>query len=451
MDIFKAYDIRGIYGTELTEGIFYKIARAYARFADVKGGKVVVGRDCRKSSDSLFEAFAKGLVDEGVNVIDISLASTPMSYFANGSLNADGSVMITASHNTKEWNGCKMCRAGAVPISGATGIKDIEAMVAEMPDSEPPNGCGTIEKVDISAKYAEHVSSFARLKKPLHIAVDFANGMGIAESVALNGHGITFDSLYGEYDGDFPNHEANPLHTATLEDISKMIKLNPGKYAFGVAFDGDADRAGFLDEKGEIIPMDFVTALISRDLLSAEPGAVCFYDLRSSKVCEDIILESGGKPMMSRVGHSFIKDQMRANNAVFAGELSGHYYFRANYTAESSSMAVYALANIVSASDKPLSELVAPLRKYYQSGEINSRTSREPAEILEEIKTSFEGVEGVKIFELDGVSIDAWDSEGWWANVRMSNTEPLVRLNLEGKNSKIMEEKRDEFLRKIRA
>jgi phosphomannomutase len=197
--------------------------------------------------------------------------------------------------------------------------------------------------------------------------------------------------------------------------------------------------------------LDFVTALISRDLLSAEPGAVCFYDLRSSKVCEDIILESGGKPMMSRVGHSFIKDQMRANNAVFAGELSGHYYFRANYTAESSSMAVYALANIVSASDKPLSELVAPLRKYYQSGEINSRTSREPAEILEEIKTSFEGVEGVKIFELDGISIDAWDSEGWWANVRMSNTEPLVRLNLEGKNSKIMEEKRDEFLRKIRA
>jgi phosphomannomutase len=195
--------------------------------------------------------------------------------------------------------------------------------------------------------------------------------------------------------------------------------------------------------------MDFVTALIAQDLLASNPGSACFYDLRSSKVCEETILAAGGKPMMSRVGHSFIKDQMRANDAIFAGELSGHYYFKANNTAESSAMATFALANIVSASDKPLSELVAPLRKYSQSGEINSVTSIPPEEILAELKMLYAGK--AKVFELDGVSIDAWESEGYWANVRMSNTEPLVRLNLEGKTPEIMEQKRDEFLAFIRA
>jgi phosphomannomutase len=222
------------------------------------------------------------------------------------------------------------------------------------------------------------------------------------------------------------------------------MRANPGKYAFGVAYDGDADRAGFLDEKGDVIAMDFVTALISKELLSQNPGAVCFYDLRSSRVCEETILASGGKGMMSRVGHSFIKDQMRQNDAIFAGELSGHYYFKANSTAESSAMATYALANIVSASSQPLSELVAPLRKYFQSGEINTKTASDPAAILERIAKAYEGK--AKVFSLDGTSVDAWESEGWWANVRMSNTEPLVRLNLEGKTREIMEEKRDEML-----
>lgn len=448
MSIFKAYDIRGVYGQDLDEGIFYKIARAYARFAQVK--KVVVARDCRKSSDSLFAAFAKGLVDEGADVIDVGLASTPMSYFANASLKADGSVMITASHNTKEWNGCKLCKANAVPISGATGIKDIEAIVMSMPDNEPPRGTGTVTSVDISKAYGEHVRKFAHLTRPIKVAMDFANGMGIAESVAFTEQDmLTHDDLFGEYDGDFPNHDANPLHTETLKDLQKLIKANPGKYAFGVAFDGDADRAGFIDEKGEIIPMDFITALISQDLLKTNPGAVCFYDLRSTKMAEETIAAAGGRPMMSRVGHSFIKEQMRQNDAIFAGELSGHYYFKANSTAESSSMATYALANIVSASDKPLSELIAPLKKYSQSGEINTKTVTPPAEILAKIKSLY--ADKAKVFELDGVSVDAWDSEGYWANVRMSNTEPLVRLNLEGKTPAIMEAKRDEFLAIIRA
>jgi phosphomannomutase len=335
-----------------------------------------------------------------------------------------------------------------VPISGATGIKDIEKIFEGINEFDPPAGVGEITKVDVSKAYAEHVRSFTKLSRPLHLALDFANGMGIAESCALEGSGLTWDSLYGEYDGDFPNHDANPLHRETLKDLQELIRANPGKYAFGVAYDGDADRAGFLDEKGGVIPMDFVTALISKSLLKSNPGAACFYDLRSSKVCEETILEAGGKPMMSRVGHSFIKEQMRANDAVFAGELSGHYYFKANFTAESSAMATLALASIVAESDKPLSELVAPMAKYSQSGEINTETSVPPAEILAAIKAKYEGK--AKVFELDGVSVDAWESEGYWANVRMSNTEPLVRLNLEGRTAEIMEAKRDEFLAEIR-
>lgn len=450
MSIFKAYDIRGVYGQDLDDAVFYRIARAYARFCGFSGkGRVVVARDCRKSGNALFESFSQGLVDEGVDVIDIGLASTPMSYFANAHLKADGSVMITASHNTREWNGCKLCRANAIPISGATGIKDIERMVADIGAHEPPYGVGEITKVDVSSEYAAHVRKFAHMKRPLHLALDFANGMGIAEAVAFAGSDITYDSLFGEYDGDFPNHDANPLHRETLMDLQELIRANPGKYAFGVAYDGDADRAGFIDEKGEIIPMDFVTALISQDLLASNPGAACLYDLRSSRVCEETIAAAGGKPVMSRVGHSFIKAQMRENDAIFAGELSGHYYFRANSTAESSSMATFALANIVSASDKPLSELIAPLRKYSQSGEINTKTTTPPAAILAKVKEIYSAK--AKVIELDGVSVDAWDADGWWANVRMSNTEPLVRLNLEGRTQAIMEAKRDEFLALIRS
>ena len=442
MGIFKAYDIRGIYGQDLTDEIFYKIARAYAKFANVK--KVVVARDCRVHSQPLFEAFAKGLTDVGVDVIDIGMASTPMSYFANGTLKADGSVMITASHNTKEWNGCKLCRANAVPISGATGIKDIEKMVETGDLGEDAAVKGTVTQVDVLPDYVAHVKTFAHLAKPLHLALDFANGMGICEAKAFKDSMITYDGLYEDFNGDFPNHDANPLHVETLKDLQALIRANPGKYAFGVAYDGDADRAGFVDEKGDVIPMDFTTALIAQDMIAANPGAACFYDLRSTKMCAEAITAAGGRPMMSRVGHSFIKAQMRENDAIFAGELSGHYYFKANFTAESSSMATYALANIVSKSDKPLSELIAPLRKYFQSGEINSKVA-DAAAVLAKIKVQFPD-----FFELDGVSVDRWEQEGWWFNVRMSNTEPLVRLNLEAKSQALMEEKRDAMLALIR-
>ena len=443
MGIFKAYDIRGVYGQDLTQDVFYKIARAYAQFT--KAGKVVVARDCRVHSKPLFDAFAQGLVDEGVNVIDIGLASTPMSYFANAHFKADGSVMITASHNTKEWNGCKLCRAGAVPISGATGIKDIERLVEAMDLNEPPRGVGEITRADVSQAYAAHVAAFQHMARPLHIAVDFANGMGIAESAAFAGSPLTYDALYADYDGAFPNHDANPLHVETLKDLQALMRANPGAYAFGVAFDGDADRAGFLDEKGDVIPMDFTTALIAQDLLRTAPGAACLYDLRSSRVVPEAIAAAGGRPVMSRVGHSFIKAQMREHDAVFAGELSGHYYFKANATAESSAMAAFALANIVSRSSQPLSALVAPLRKYAQSGEVNSKVA-DAAAALAKVRAHYPD-----FFELDGVSVDRWDAEGWWCNVRMSNTEPLVRLNLEAKTPALMAAQRDALLALIRS
>ena len=449
MGIFKAYDIRGIYGQELTDDMFYKIARAYARFLGTPK-KIVVARDIRPHSEPLFAAFARGLNEMGVDVIDVGHASTPISYFANGTLHPDGSVMITASHNTKEWNGCKRCRANAVPISGANGIKDIERMVMGNDLGEPAATKGTITKVDVLADYARHVRTFEHMAKPLHVACDFANGMGICEAAAFKGSPLTYDGLFEEFDGAFPNHDANPLKTETLKDLQALVRANPGKYAFGVAFDGDADRAGFIDEKGEIIPMDFMTALISEDLLQSNPGAACFYDLRSSKVVDETIAAAGGRPMMSRVGHSFIKAQMRENDAIFAGELSGHYYFKANFTAESSSMATFALANIVSRSGKPLSELIAPLRKYSQSGEINSRVAGDPAEVLARVKATYAPT-AERVFELDGVSVDNWSRDGWWCNVRMSNTEPLVRLNLEAKTPDLMAAKRDELLALIRA
>jgi phosphomannomutase len=440
--IFKAYDIRGIYGEQLTDEIAYSIGRAYVTFTGAK--KVVVARDIRPHSEPLFAALARGLCEQGADVVDIGHASTPMSYYANGILGADGSVMITASHNPAPWNGFKLCRAGAEPISGATGILDIETLVESgsfAPAAETP---GRISQCDILPQYRAHVQEFAALARPVHIAIDFANGMGIWENRTLEEvEGLTFDGLFDEPDGAFPNHEANPLNTETLEDLRGMVR--GGGYAFGVAYDGDADRAGFIDERGEVVPMDLITALVAQDVLAREKGVI-LYDLRSSWVVRERVEAAGGTPMMSRVGHAFIKKQMREHNALFAGELSGHYYFRENFTAESSAMAILALANIVSAAGRPLSELIAPLRKYSQSGEINTEVDCDPQSILAKLRTMFGGGAG-RVYELDGVSVEFDD---WWFNVRCSNTEPLVRLNLEARSDALMREKRDEILAVIR-
>jgi phosphomannomutase len=333
----------------------------------------------------------------------------------------------------------KLCRQQAIPISGANGIADLERICASEAFDPPAPTRGTMRRHNVLQQYVQHVRKHADLHRPVRIAADMANAMGIVESKALEGL-LEIDPLFNELDGTFPNHEANPLNAETLESLQERVRS--GSYDFGVAFDGDADRVGFIDEKGQIIPMDIMTALIARDLLLREKGVI-FYDLRSSWAVKETIEESGGTPMMSRVGHAFIKQQMRDENAIFAGELSGHYYFRANYYTESSSMAVLAVANIVSRSGKPLSALVAPIRRYFASGELNNEV-HDPAAAIERLKASYR--DGRMIL-LDGVSVEYPD---WWFNVRASNTEPLIRLNVEARSKAQMESKRDELLAMIR-
>lgn len=438
--IFKAYDIRGIYGTELTDEIAFKIGRAVATF--LKPKTFVIGHDMRPHSIPVFEAMARGLTMQGVDVLNIGLASTPMSYYANGKLGADGSVIITASHNPGEWNGMKICRELAIPISGVTGIADIERIVNEEDFDEPTATPGSISEYDIKPEYFEHIRSFAKIGKPIDVLIDYANGMGILEAGVFTDAMLNITPMYDELDGTFPNHEANPLALETLDAIS--AKLKEGDHAFGIAFDGDADRAGFLDENGDNVSMDIITALIAKSLLEKVPGASVFYDLRSSWAVKEVIEENGGTAMMSRVGHAFIKAQMREADAVFAGELSGHYYFRDNYYTESSALAAIYVANLLSETGKPLSELVKPIRRYFASGEINS----EVADVEAVFVRLNEKFADARIFQLDGNSYEYSD---WWFNVRSSNTEPLVRLNLEAKTPEQMEERRDEILALIRA
>jgi len=435
--IFRAYDIRGIYGESLTEPVAEAIGRAFVTFLQCR--KITVGHDMRPHSVPLFRAFAKGATEQGADVIDIGLCSTPMLYHATGLLKAGGGVMITASHNTAEWNGIKMTRADAVPISGATGILEIERIVNTGAFTKVSDQVGTITRHEILPAYREHVRKFASLKRPVKVVADYANSMGVLEAKALQDL-IDIEPMFEALDGSFPNHEANPLKEETLHAL--QAKIRGGTYDFGVAFDGDADRAGFVDEKGAVIPMDLITALVAQDLLSHEPGTI-LYDLRSSWAVKEAIEEKGGKPVQCRVGHAFIKQQMRENNAVFAGELSGHYYFRDNYTTESSAMATLCVANIVSRSDQPLSALLQPLRRYVASGEINSEVHSTEA-VLKRLREKY--ADG-RMYTLDGVSVEYAD---WWFNVRASNTEPLIRLNLEAKDEAMMKARRDELLALIR-
>ncbi len=434
--IFKAYDIRGVYPADINADIAEAIGRAYIEFTGAK--KVVVGRDMRPHSQPLFEGLSRGMLAQGADVIDLGLCSTPMSYFANGTLKADGSVMITASHNPGEWNGFKLCRANAVPISGATGIMDIQK-IAEAKSWKKCDRPGKLSSYDIAPEYGKFLRSFAKMDRKLKVVVDYANAMGLYEIA-----GITdlFDivPLYDTLDGTFPNHEANPLHLATLDAIRAKVKEVGAD--FGAAFDGDADRCGFIDDRGKIIPMDLFTALIAQDILSNGPATI-LYDLRSSRAVPECIRENGGKAIQSRVGHAFIKAQMRENDAVFAGELSGHYYFKQNFTAESQGLAMIMLSNLICKKNKPLHELVQPLRKYFSSGEINS-TVADVKPILDAIRKKY--ADG-NMYELDGISSEY---PNWWFNVRSSNTEPLLRLIVEADTQQLMEEKRDELLKLIR-
>jgi phosphomannomutase len=360
-----------------------------------------------------------------------------MSYYANGKLGADGSIIITASHNPAEWNGFKLCGAQAVPISGATGIADIEKLVQDGKWKQVEKK-GKITKYDISKEYGEHLRGFAKLDRKLKVVVDFANAMGSFEIAGIRNL-FEIIPLYEELDGNFPSHEANPLKTETLDVLREKVRECGAD--FGAGFDGDADRCGFVDDKGEIIPMDIFTALIAQDILSRGPATI-LYDLRSSRTVKECIEKNGGTAIMSRVGHAFIKAQMRECGAVFAGELSGHYYFKENYTTESQGMAFIMLANLICKTNKKVSGLVAPLKKYFSSGEINSKVS-DVNVILKNIKEKYS--DG-RQFELDGVSVEYPD---WWFNVRASNTEPLLRLTLEAKSEEKMIQKRDELLKLI--
>ncbi len=434
--IFKAYDIRGIYPTDLDADMAEAIGRAFVLFTGAR--RIVVGRDMRPHSDALFQGLARGLTGQGADVIDIGLCSTPMSYFANGTLRADGSIMITASHNPGEWNGFKLCRADAVPISGATGIADIQRLV-EAGNWPAPSRNGTVSSYDIAPEYGKFLRSFARMDRKLKVVVDYANAMGLYEIAGIADlfHIIP---LYDQLDGTFPNHEANPLHVATLDAIRAKVRETGAD--FGAAFDGDADRCGFIDDLGEVIPMDLFTALIAQDILADGPATI-LYDLRSSRAVPECIEENGGKAVMSRVGHAFIKAQMRETGAVFAGELSGHYYFKENFTAESQALAMLKLANLICKKNRKLHELVAPLRRYASSGEINSKVA-DVQSILSAIKERY--ADG-RQYELDGLSVEYPD---WHFNVRASNTEPLLRLIVEAKNPALMAAKRDELLHLIR-
>ena len=435
--IFKAYDIRGIYPEQLDEKIAARIGRAFAVFTGAE--RVVVGRDIRPHGEFLFKGLVEGLTSQGCDVIDIGLCSTPQSYYANGLLKADGSIMITASHNPAEWNGFKMCRADAVPISGATGIAEIEALVAADDFTDAPVR-GRVEKFDIGPAYGEFFRREATFTNKPRIVVDYANAMG---SFEISGIADMFDiiPLYQELDGTFPNHEANPLKTETLDAIRAKVRETGAD--FGAAFDGDADRCGFIDDKGEIIRMDLFTALIAQDILSHGPATI-LYDLRSSRAVRECIEENGGRAVMSRVGHAFIKAQMREEGACFAGELSGHYYFRENFTAESQGLALVKFTNMLCASGKKASEAVAPLKRYAFSGEINSRVADAGA-VFDRIRARY--TDG-RMYELDGISVEYPE---WHFNVRASNTEPLVRLIVEAENEALMTARRDELLALIRA
>lgn len=434
--IFKAYDIRGIYPTDINETIAEEIGRAYIEFTGAK--KVTVGRDMRPHSQPLFEGLTRGILGQGADVIDLGLCSTPMSYFGNGFLKADGGIMITASHNPGEWNGFKMCRAQAVPISGATGIMDIQKIV-EAKSWKKSKQTGKLTSFDIAPEYGKFLRSFAKMDRKLKIVVDYANAMGLYEIAGIT-ELFEVIPLYDTLDGTFPNHEANPLHANTLDAARAMVKKVGAD--FGAAFDGDADRCGFIDDQGEIIPMDLFTALIAQDILSNGPATI-LYDLRSSRAVPECIREHGGKAIQSRVGHAFIKAQMRENDAVFAGELSGHYYFKQNFTAESQGLAMIMLANLICKKNRPLHELVSSLRKYFSSGEINSKVS-DVKPIMEAIRQKY--ADG-NMYELDGISSEY---PNWWFNVRSSNTEPLLRLIVEADTPQLMEEKRDELLKLIR-
>ncbi|HEY2372428.1 MAG TPA: phosphomannomutase/phosphoglucomutase [Gaiellaceae bacterium] len=443
--VFKAYDLRGIYPAEVDEDGAYAVGRAYVQQFEPR--RVAVGRDMRLSSPGMAAAVMAGVADAGAEVLDLGLVGTEMVYFAVGSLGLDGGVMVTASHNPGEYTGMKIVRRGALPVGGESGLLDVRDRALTLVGSpRVGGGSGRVSAYDIWPAYVERVLSFIDVSavRPLKVVIDAANGMaGTMLPPVLERLPIEAVRCFFEPDGSFPNHEPNPLLPENREFIVRRT-LEEGA-DLGVAFDGDADRCFFVDDAGEFVPGDFATALLAELVLAKEPGAKIIYDVRASWAVPETIRAAGGEPLMNRVGHAFIKERMRRDDAAFGGEVSGHYYFREFSQADTGVVPFLLMLEAVSRGGR-LSEILAPYRsKYFLTGELNTPVP-DVALKLQELKERYAS-EG-RVSHLDGISVDADD---WHFNVRPSNTEPLLRLNLEARSRELMERKRDEVLALIRA
>jgi len=444
--IFKAYDIRGIYPEQINTEDAWKIGHATAQFLRSvlwgyqRGQKnaraVCVGRDMRTHSKTLSAALIDGITSTGANVIDIGMIDTPQIYFAINHLGTCGGVQVTASHNPAKYNGFKISGLGARPIGADTGLKDIEHIALALIHTKAA-GKGSVEKVDLNEEYKKHVLKFLKPNiKKMKIAIDASNGMAGKMVPEVFGElPIEIIRLNFKYDGKF-KHEPNPLVEKNLAELKKTVKAK--KCNFGICFDGDADRLMMVDEKGKTIGCDLLTALLAPYFLRDNPRSTIVYDLRSSWVVPEEIIKHGGTPRRERVGHAFMKKTLRDSHAVFGGELSGHFYYRDNFWADSGLITLVQVLNIVSDSNRPVSELVKPLRRYFDSGEINFEVEDKQAKMDELARRYKDG----DIDNLDGVTVSFKD---FWFNCRPSNTEPLLRLNVEAKSKKLLDEKLDEI------
>jgi phosphomannomutase len=438
--IFKAYDVRGTVPEQIDEEVTRRIGDAFAVYT--RAPRIVLGRDSRLSSPALAAAFAEGATARGTDVIDIGLATTDMLYFASGRLNIPG-AMFTASHNPPQWNGVKLCRAGAAPVGEDSGLMDVRDLAER---HEPPSAAaaGRVSKHDMVDEYVDHVLGFvdARRMAPLLVVADTANGMGgLVLPAIFERLPVKLVGLYLELDGTFPNHPADPIQPENQEDVQKAVVEHDAD--IGLAFDGDADRVFVTDERAEGVSGSLITALVAEAMLEREPGATVLHNVICSWVVPEVIRERGGTPIRTRVGHSLIKKVMAETGAVFGGEHSGHYYFRDHYRADSGIIAALLVLERLSQAGVPMSELLAPYRRYHASGEINSEVDDQEARI-EEVAAAFpDGSED----RLDGLTVQYRD---WWFNVRPSNTEPLLRLNVEARTPELLEEKTTELLRLIR-
>ena len=441
LGIFKSYDIRGTYPDQLDERVAELVGRA---FVDHVGpATVAIGRDMRESSTPLFEAFARGVMAQGADVVDLGLTSTDELYFAVGKFGYPAGVMITASHNPKEYNGFKLCREGAIALSAETGVFAIRDLVAAGSFKTPARR-GSMTRRDVLDDFAAHCLSFIDVKRirPMRVAIDCGNGMGgLIVPAIFKRLPIEVIPLFFELDGSFPNHPASPIEPENMADVQRAVRER--KADLGAAFDGDADRVFITDEHGTLVGGDMVTALVADMLLRSHPGATILYNLICSRGVPELIAKRGGIGVRTRVGHSIIKAVMRERDAVFGGEHSGHFYFRDHYFADSGLIALLVVLELVSRENKPVSALLEPLDRRFRSGEINSRVADVPRK-LEELVAAFPDAE---IDRLDGITIQYPD---WWCNVRPSNTEPLLRLNVEADSRALLESKRDRLLELIR-